>query len=87
MIFKIIPMINPDGVIIGNYRTGVQGYDYNRKFAEDSSQNSIIHSIMDLAKKLKKNNNLIAYFDLHGHSIKKNSFAYGPEFSMDEVIF
>ena len=33
-IIKIIPMINPDGVIFGNYRTGVAGRDLNREFKE-----------------------------------------------------
>ncbi len=32
IIFKIIPMLNPDGVIIGNYRTGLFGKDFNREF-------------------------------------------------------
>jgi murein tripeptide amidase MpaA len=32
IIFKIIPMINPDGVIFGNYRTSLSGKDLNRKF-------------------------------------------------------
>lgn len=31
-IFKIVPMINPDGVIIGNFRTGLCGKDLNRQF-------------------------------------------------------
>ncbi len=31
-IFKIIPMLNPDGVILGNYRTGLFGKDFNREF-------------------------------------------------------
>ena len=30
VIFKIIPMMNPDGVIIGNYRTSLSGNDLNR---------------------------------------------------------
>ena len=30
--FKIVPMLNPDGVLIGNYRTGIIGDDFNRKF-------------------------------------------------------
>jgi murein tripeptide amidase MpaA len=29
---KIIPMMNPDGVFIGNYRMGIMGADFNRKF-------------------------------------------------------
>jgi murein tripeptide amidase MpaA len=31
-IFKIIPMINVDGVIIGNYRTSMSGNDLNRVY-------------------------------------------------------
>ena len=36
---------------------------------------------MNLAKKLKEKDNLTMYIDLHGHSTKRNSFAYGPNFS------
>ena len=32
IVFKIVPMLNPDGVMLGNYRTGVMGEDFNRKF-------------------------------------------------------
>ena len=31
--FKIVPMLNKDGVFMGNYRTGIVGDDFNRKFA------------------------------------------------------
>ena len=38
-IFKVIPMINPDGVIFGNYRTNLSGLDLNRKWnAQDYHQ-------------------------------------------------
>lgn len=28
-----MPMMNIDGVFMGNYRTGIMGEDFNRKFA------------------------------------------------------
>ena len=31
-IFKIVPMLNPDGVTLGNYRTGISGRDFNREY-------------------------------------------------------
>ena len=31
-IFKIIPMLNPDGVINGNYRCSLAGTDLNRRW-------------------------------------------------------
>jgi murein tripeptide amidase MpaA len=30
--FYIVPMVNQDGVFLGNHRTGVLGQDLNRKF-------------------------------------------------------
>ena len=30
-IFKIIPMPNPDGVVVGNSRTNLSGFDPNRR--------------------------------------------------------
>jgi murein tripeptide amidase MpaA len=27
-------MINPDGVVLGNYRTGLTGRDFNREFID-----------------------------------------------------
>jgi murein tripeptide amidase MpaA len=31
-IFHIVPMLNPDGVIAGNFRTSYSGKDLNRQF-------------------------------------------------------
>ena len=29
-VFKIVPMLNPDGVVVGNYRCSLSGLDLNR---------------------------------------------------------
>jgi cytosolic carboxypeptidase protein 2/3 len=31
-VFKVVPMINPDGVIVGNYRCSLAGLDLNRQY-------------------------------------------------------
>lgn len=35
-VFKIVPMLNPDGVINGNYRCSLAGVDLNRNWMEPS---------------------------------------------------
>lgn len=31
-VFKVVPMLNPDGVIVGNYRCSLSGLDLNRQW-------------------------------------------------------
>jgi murein tripeptide amidase MpaA len=38
-IFKIIPMLNPDGVIHGNYRCDLSGMDLNRRWRKTNPVN------------------------------------------------
>lgn len=37
-VFKIVPMLNPDGVIIGNYRCSLSGQDLNRQWQLPNSK-------------------------------------------------
>ncbi len=34
--FVVVPMVNPDGVVAGNHRCSVAGYDLNRQFLEEN---------------------------------------------------
>lgn len=48
-LIKVIPMSNPDGVIVGNYRTSISGNDLNRQYhAPDSRLHPTVKSIKDL---------------------------------------
>lgn len=46
LIFKIIPMINPDGVVAGNYRTSFIGKDLNRLYLEKEDE-EVKYNVMD----------------------------------------
>lgn len=50
-VFKIVPMLNPDGVINGNYRCSLAGCDLNRRWKYPSE---IIHPTIYYTKKLVK---------------------------------
>lgn len=77
-IFKIIPMLNPDGVINGNYRCSLAGCDLNRRWKAPSK---VIHPTVYYTKKLIKESHeergVYLFCDLHGHSRKNNIFMYG----------
>jgi murein tripeptide amidase MpaA len=74
-------MMNPDGVVVGNYRTGLSGRDFNREYINpDSALFVEIHSVKAMLQRFKyvyqKDFNL--FVDFHGHTVKKNIFTYGP---------
>jgi murein tripeptide amidase MpaA len=81
--FYIIPMLNVDGVINGNYRCSLASCDLNRKWGSDTSEHihpSIYASkklISEVTQGLKKE--MVMFIDFHGHSAKKNVFMYGND--------
>ena len=75
-LFKIVPMVNPDGVIHGNTRTELTGIDDNRVWQKTSkSVTPNIHALKRQILRTKDNTNLI--LDLHSHSKKLGCFFYG----------
>lgn len=75
--FQIIcvPMLNVDGVIYGNFRTNLAGYDINRQWqSTDKWLNPEVHAMKKL---IVKNPGIEFVLDLHGHSKQFNSFIYG----------
>jgi len=86
IVFKIIPMLNPDGVFLGNQRCNVVGQDLNRAWAES---NKFLHSeIIEVKKQLVYYDNHTKYdldmvLDIHAHTALTGLFIYGN--SYDDV--
>ena len=80
-IFKIVPMLNPDGVINGNYRCSLAGCDLNRRWKAPSKiLHPMIYHVKKLIKTFSEERELVLFCDLHGHSRRKNVFMYGCNF-------
>ncbi|XP_078419519.1 cytosolic carboxypeptidase 2-like [Cetorhinus maximus] len=77
-LFKIVPMLNPDGVIVGNYRCSLSGQDLNRKYQSFLKETyPPVWYTRKLIKRLMEERTVFLYCDLHGHSRKQNIFIYG----------
>jgi hypothetical protein len=76
-VFKIVPMLNPDGVVYGNYRCSLLGVDLNRRWKHP---NAVMHPTIFFTKKLiqifSEEREVVLFTDFHGHSIKRDVFAY-----------
>ncbi|CAD8173931.1 unnamed protein product [Paramecium pentaurelia] len=75
--FYIIPMINPDGVVFGNYRCNLYGTDLNRIWIcpHKELHDSVWH-VRELIRQINQIAELSLIIDFHGHSKKFNSFYY-----------
>uniref|UniRef100_A0A183AFW8 Cytosolic carboxypeptidase-like protein 5 n=1 Tax=Echinostoma caproni TaxID=27848 RepID=A0A183AFW8_9TREM len=78
-IFKIVPMLNPDGVICGNHRCSMAGKDLNRRWSNPSLFNhpTIYHTKKLLHLLHACDRSPFIFIDFHGHSRMKNIFLYG----------
>ena len=54
-LFKIVPMLNIDGVIIGNYRCNLSQVDLNRQWIDPSKKlHPTIHYTKQMIKRMKE---------------------------------
>ncbi|KAK6034584.1 zinc carboxypeptidase [Cooperia oncophora] len=79
-IFKLVPMLNPDGVINGSHRCSLSGVDLNRVWDKPSRHvhpeiyhtKAVIQYMCDILKTPPS-----VFVDLHGHSRRANVFMFG----------
>lgn len=77
-VFKIVPMINIDGVINGNTRSSLAGLDLNRQYhggERQAPEINALRAMMDSTREAGRN--MFMYCDFHGHSTAKNLFLFG----------
>ncbi|KAL5269571.1 hypothetical protein ACHWQZ_G003164 [Mnemiopsis leidyi] len=92
-VFKIVPMLNPDGVIVGNYRSSLAARDLNRNYKNPiKDAYPSIWSVKAMIRRMLTEREVVLYCDLHGHSRKMNVFMYGcenkePSLRLQERVF
>lgn len=78
-VFKVVPMLNPEGALVGNSRASLTGADLNRRWDQP---NEVLHPQIFYLKNLIKllissNREILLFCDLHSHTKKNNAFIYG----------
>mmetsp|Transcript_66276 Transcript_66276/g.176811 ORF Transcript_66276/g.176811 Transcript_66276/m.176811 type:complete len:1072 (-) Transcript_66276:128-3343(-) len=81
--FHVVPCLNPDGVIHGNYRCSLAGVDLNRRWGDPHVMiHPVVYAMKSYIRKIQQSQGAGVYMalDLHGHSKKTGMFFYGCEF-------
>ena len=77
-VFRIVPMLNPDGVVKGHYRTDCNGINLNRMYdTPDIGRHPTIYATRQLFLAISQGDRLALYVDLHAHASKRGCFVFG----------
>lgn len=79
VVVYVVPMINPDGVALGNARCNLGLVDLNRNYSNPSeTDHPTIFHLKKFMKQIKDDHKeILISVDIHSHSKKANCFLYG----------
>jgi len=85
-VLVMVPILNPDGVAMGHYRSDSLGQNLNRYYDHPQSDvHPTIHAVKKYLHELNDAGVLHSYVDLHAHANKRGCFIYGNSCDDDEV--
>jgi hypothetical protein len=84
-VFKIVPVLNPDGVYRGHFRVDQNGVNLNRCYIEPSRE---LHPSVFAVKSYFEflHGSIKYYFDLHAHASKRSCFLFGNSLEFEKQI-
>ena len=88
-VFKIVPMINPDGVFRGHWRTDTNGANINRMYINPNiNDGPVPFAIKKILTRYHKDHKdrVYAYIDLHATASRRGFFFYGNDLDLPRSI-
>lgn len=86
-IFRIVPIMNPDGVENGHYRLDNHLQNLNRFYGYSNPQKTpSVAAVEAIINGLREKDRLFMFIDVHGHNSPKPAFLFG-NFSSNLTLF
>lgn len=93
-VFKIIPLLNPDGVARGHYRSDARGQNLNRCYNNPCpSRHPSIFASMSVLRALNEERGtegVLFFFDLHAFAVRPGCYLIGntltPELQAEQWL-